>query len=191
MRSYDGIMLHKYYEGTSEIINLSAEIGRYLGIVDATHVRKPKTQLRRANKIKTIHSSLHIEGNTLSVEQVTDIFDNIRVIGPPEDILKVQNAIEVYRDLTRYRLFDQTSYLKAHELLMSGLVHDAGKYRTKEVGVFKGETVAHMGPPAWNVHHLMHQLFQYLSESPDNRIIKSCVFHYEMEFIHPFTDGNG
>ncbi|RLD18695.1 MAG: Fic family protein [Bacteroidetes bacterium] len=184
-------MLQKYYEGTSKIINLSTEIGRLLGIVDATHIRKPKTELRRANRIETIHSSLQIEGNTLSVDQVTDIFDNVRVIGPAQDIVEVRNAIDVYRDLAGYDPFDHRSYLKAHKLLMSGLVPGAGKYRIEEVGVFKGAAIAHMAPPAWNVHHLMDQLFNYLKESPDNLIIKSCVFHYEMEFVHPFADGNG
>lgn len=191
MRSYDGVMLQKYYEGTSEIINLATEIGKLLGVVDATHVRKPQTQLRRSNRIKTIHSSLQIEGNTLSIDQVTDIFDHRRVIGPPKDILEVQNAIAVYKDLSRFDPFDQKSYFHAHSTLMSGLVDGSGVYRTKEVGVFKGDAVAHMAPPAWNVSHLMRQLFAYLKDNPDNLIIKSCVFHYEMEFIHPFTDGNG
>ena len=184
-------MIQKYYEGTSRIINLSIEIGKLLGIVDSNYLRKPETQLRRKNRIKTIQSSLKIEGNTLSMDQVSAIFDQKRVIGPPKDIIEVKNAITVYSKLSEFDPYDQASYLEAHKLLMKGLVDDAGKYRTKGVGIFKGDQVAHMAPPAWNVNNLMNNLFSYLTNSEDNLIIKSCVFHYEMEFIHPFMDGNG
>lgn len=184
-------MIQKYYEGTSRIINLSIEIGKLLGIVDATYLRKPETHLRRENRIKTIQSSLKIEGNTLSMDQVSAIFDQKRVIGPPKDIIEVKNAIAVYSKLSEFDPYDQASYLEAHRLLMKGLVDDAGKYRTKGVGIFKGDQVAHMAPPAWNVSNLMTNLFSYLMDSEDNQVIKSCVFHYEMEFIHPFMDGNG
>lgn len=191
MRSNDGIMIQKYYEGTSKIINLSIEVGKLIGIVDATYLRKPQTNLRRENRIKTIQSSLMIEGNTLSLDQVTAIFENKRIIGPAKDIKEVQNAIEVYNKLRDFDPYSEESYLLAHKILMSGLVDNAGKYRAKEVGVFKGEQIAHMAPPAWNVSNLMSNLFTYLKESEDNQIVKSCVFHYEMEFIHPFMDGNG
>lgn len=191
MPSNDGIMIQKYYDGTTKIINLSTEIGKLLGIVDSTYLRKPKTELRKKNRIQTIQSSLQIEGNTLSIEQVSDIFENKRVLGPAKDILEVKNAILLYESLSDFKAFDQKSYLKAHEILMKGLVEYPGEYRRKGVGIFKGDQVAHMAPPAWNVHNLMTGLFNYLRESKDNLIIKSCVFHYEMEFIHPFPDGNG
>ncbi|MEL6720714.1 MAG: Fic family protein, partial [Bacteroidota bacterium] len=184
-------MLQKYYEGTPKIINSSIEIGKLLGIIDAANLRKPQTTLRRANKIKTIHSSLMIEGNTLSLEQVTDIVENKRVFGPAKDILEVKNAIEIYKQLNEFEAFDEQSYLKAHGLLMKGLIEKAGQYRTAGVGIFQGEKVAHLAPPAWNVSHLMRGLFDYLKNGEDNLLIKSCVFHYEMEFIHPFMDGNG
>ncbi len=184
-------MIEKYYEGTSQIINLSTEIGKLLGIVDSTYLRKPETHLRRENKIKTIQSSLGIEGNTLSVDQVTAIFDNKRVFGPAKDILEVQNAISIYQDLGRLEPLNEASYLEAHRILMTGLIKNPGQYRTGNVGIFKGDQVAHMAPPAWNVPNLMNKLFSYLRENADNLIIKSCVFHYEMEFIHPFMDGNG
>jgi len=184
-------MIQKYYEGTPKIINLATQIGKLLGIVDATYLRKPKTSLRRENQIKTIQSSLAIEGNTLSIEQVSTIFDNKRVIGPAKDIQEVKNAINVYKDLNQFDAFNQASYLEAHQILMKGLVETPGKYRTKGVGIFKGDQVAHMAPPAWNVSNLITNLFDYLKEGEDNLIIKSCVFHYEMEFIHPFMDGNG
>jgi len=191
MLSYDGIMKQKYFEGTSEIINLSSEIGKLLGIVNSTYLRKPTAKLRKANRIKSIQSSLWIEGNTLTEEQVSDIIANRRVIGPEKDILEVRNAINVYDKILKFKYNKIKSYLSAHKLLMKGLVKDAGKLRTKGVGVFKGDKVAHLAPPAWNVENLMQDLFEYLSKSKDNLIIKSCVFHYEMEFIHPFMDGNG
>ena len=191
MLSYDAIMIQKYYEGTSGIINLSTEIGRLLGIVDSTYLRKPQTALRKENRIKTIQSSLEIEGNTLSIDQVTTLFNNQRVLGPSKDILEVKNAIDVYNHLDQFDPFNIESYLCAHELLMKGLVEKPGQFRTKSVSIFKGDQIAHMAPPAWNVNHLMNELFQYLSSGEDNLIIKSCVFHYEMEFIHPFMDGNG
>ncbi len=184
-------MIQKFYEGTTRIINLSTEIGRLLGIIDATYLQKPSTQLRKENRIKTIHASLGIEGNTLSLDQVSALFDQKRVLGPAKDILEVQNAIRVYENLSWFEPCNQTSYLEAHRMLMSGLVENAGNYRTGNVGIFKGDAVAHMAPPAWNVHNLMTGLFDYLQYSEDNLVIKSCVFHYEMEFIHPFMDGNG
>ena len=191
MRSNDGIMMQKYYEGTPLVINLATEIGKSLGVVDASFLRKPRPSLRKENRIKTIQSSLAIEGNTLSIEQVSAIFDHKRVIGPAKDILEVQNAIDVYGQLESFDPFSMEDYLKAHELLMKGLIPNAGQYRTKSVGIFKGGEVSHMAPPAWNVNHLMSQLFDYLRDGADNLLIKSCVFHYEMEFIHPFMDGNG
>ncbi|HOY05135.1 MAG TPA: Fic family protein [Saprospiraceae bacterium] len=184
-------MTHKYYEGTSLIINLSTEIGRLLGVIDATHLRKPQTELRKKNKVKTIRASLAIEGNTLSEDQITAIIENKRVIGPSKDIKEVENAIQAYDNLSNFDAFSKESYLEAHRLLMSGLVEKPGQFRTGSVGVIQGDRIAHMAPPGWNVDNLMTNLFAYLKEGEDNLIIKSCVFHYEMEFIHPFMDGNG
>ena len=191
MRSNDGIMIHKYYEGTPQIINLSIEIGRLLGVVDATHLRKPQTELRKKNKVKTIRASLAIEGNTLSEDQITAIIENKRVIGPSKDIKEVENAIQAYDNLSNFDAFSKESYLEAHRLLMLGLVDMSGQFRTGSVGVIQGDRIAHLAPPGWNVDNLMTNLFRYLKEGEDNLIIKSCVFHYEMEFIHPFMDGNG
>ena len=184
-------MVGRYYEGTAKIINLSTEIGRLLGVIDATHLRKPRTALRRRNKIQSIRASLAIEGNSLDEEQITAIIEDKRVVGPPKDIIEVKNAIAVYNKLKAFDPFLEGSYLEAHRLLMAGLVEHPGRYRTKGVGVMQGDKVAHLAPPAWNVSNLMQQLFTYLKESEDHLIVKSCVFHYEMEFIHPFYDGNG
>lgn len=184
-------MLHKYYEGTPGIINLSTEIGQLLGVVDATHLRKPQAELRKKNKVKTIRASLAIEGNTLTEDQVTAIIEHKRVIGPSKDIREVENAIRAYDSLPNFDAFSKESYLEAHRLLMSGLVDRPGEFRTGSVGVMQGDRIAHLAPPGWNVDNLMTDLFRYLKEGEDNLIIKSCVFHYEMEFIHPFLDGNG
>jgi len=191
MLSNDSNVIHKYYEGTSRIINLSTDIGKLLGVIDSTYLRKPETALRKENRIKSIQSSLEIEGNTLSIDQVTTIFNNKRVIAPAKDIVEVKNAIEVYDQLDKFKAFNLDSYLSAHRMLMKGLIDKPGQLRTKGVGIVKGDEVAHMAPPAWNVKHLIDVLFNYLKTSDDNLIIKSCVFHYEMEFIHPFMDGNG
>jgi Fic family protein len=191
MASFDAIMIHKYYEGTPQIINLSTEIGRLLGVVDATQLRRPQTELRKKNKVKTIRASLAIEGNTLSEDQITAIIEHKRVIGPSKDIKEVENAIQAYDNLSQFDAFSKESYLEAHGLLMSGLVETPGQFRTGSVGVVQGDRVAHLAPPGWNVDNLMTDLFRYLNEGEDNLIIKSCVFHYEMEFIHPFMDGNG
>ena len=191
MRSNDGIMIHKYYEGTPRIINLSTDVGTLLGVVDATHLRKPRTELRKRNKVKTIRASLAIEGNTLSEDQITAIIENKRVVGPPKDIREVENAIRAYDNLSNFNAFSIESYLEAHRMLMSGLVDRPGQFRTASVGVVQGDRIAHLAPPGWNVDNLMTDLFRYLEKGGDNLIIKSCVFHYEMEFIHPFMDGNG
>ena len=191
MRSNDGIMVHKYYEGTPLIINLSTDIGKLLGIVDATHLRKPQTELRKKNKVKTIRASLAIEGNTLSEDQITAIIDHKRVIGPSKDIKEVENAIRAYDNLSSFDPFSKESYLEAHRLLMSGLVDSPGQFRTGSVGLIQGDRIVHLAPPDWNVDNSMTTLFSYLTAGEDNLIIKSCVFHYEMEFIHPFMDGNG
>ena len=191
MLSYDTIMLNKYYDGTPRIINLSTEIGRLLGVVDATQLRKPQTELLKKNKVKTIRASLAIEGNTLSEEQITAILDNKRVIGPAKDIKEVENAIQVYENLSTFDPFSKADYLEAHRQLMSGLVDRPGQFRTGSVGVVQGDRIAHLAPPGWNVDNLMTDLFDYLKNGEDNLLIKSCVFHYEMEFIHPFLDGNG
>ena len=191
MRSNDAIMINKYYEGTSKIINLSTDIGKLLGVIDATHLSKPQTELRKKNKVKTIRASLAIEGNTLSEEQITAILGNKRVLGPAREIKEVENAIAAYDNLPNFDPFSKASYLDAHRLLMSGLVDAPGQFRTGTVGIVQGGRIAHLAPPGWNVDNLMMNLFDYLKNGEDNLIIKSCVFHYEMEFIHPFTDGNG
>lgn len=162
-----------------------------MGEINAAHLSKPPTELRKKNKIKSIHASLEIEGNTLSIEQVTSIIENKRVAGPMKDILEVKNAIEAYNSFERMDPYSFDSFCAAHALLMNGLIDTAGKLRNRSVGIVKGSEVAHVAPPHDILMPLMNELFQYLKDEDDLVLIKSCVFHYEMEFIHPFLDGNG
>lgn len=179
------------YDVSTAILNLIASVSQKLGEVNANFLIKPSPQLRKYNKIKTIHSSLSIEGNTLSEEQITAILDDKIVIGPQKDINEVLNANSVYDTIGELNPVSSRSFLGAHKLLMEGLVKSPGKYRTKDVGIVHGSRVAHIAPQPGNVPILMNQLFSYLKKDKDISLIKSCVFHYELEFIHPFEDGNG
>ncbi len=179
------------YEITEAIIKLVASISEKLGEIKAIHLSKPPTQLRKKNKIKTIQSSLEIEGNTLTTEQITALIDNKRVIAPQKDIIEVKNAIKVYHQLNSYNPLSLKSMCEAHKVLMKGLVDSPGKLRGKSVGIIKGSKITHIAPPGEMVKPLLNDLFKYLKHSSDMDLIKSCVFHYELEFIHPFIDGNG
>ncbi|MGO1728137.1 MAG: Fic family protein [Flavobacteriaceae bacterium] len=179
------------YEITPEILKLITSISEKIGGINATYLNKPSPKLRKQNRIKTIHSSLKIEGNSLTEEQITALLENKRVIGPKKDVLEVLNTIEIYENLNQYDPNNEKSFLKAHQNLMQGLIEDAGKYRKQGVGIVKASKVEHLAPPSENVLFLMKDLFEYLKSSEEIKLIKSCVFHYEMEFIHPFLDGNG
>lgn len=179
------------YQITPEILNLIVAVSEKLGQINAKFLDKPSPKLRKENRIQTIHSSLSIEGNTLKEEQITALIEHKRVIGPEKDVTEVLNAIKVYDQLSSFDPKSANSFLKAHELLMKGLVKENGKYRKTGVGIMAGDRLTHMAPPAENVPYLMNDLFTFLSDSKENALIKSCVFHYEMEFIHPFIDGNG
>jgi Fic family protein len=179
------------YDISPIILKLISSISEKIGEVNANFLSRPSPQLRKQNRIKTIHSSLKIEGNTLTQEQVTALIENKRVIGPKKDIVEVLNAIKVYDSLLKFDPFSSQSFLNAHKILMEGLIANPGKYRNQGVGIFKGSEVAHIAPPFENVPALMKELFFYLKNKDELTLIKSCVFHYEMEFIHPFVDGNG
>ena len=179
------------YDITLKILKLIGSISEKIGEVNANYLNKQSPQLRKQNRIKTIHSSLQIEGNTLTEEQITALIENKRVIGPKKDVLEVLNAIKVYEKLEEYKFSSVKNFQKAHYELMNGLIESAGTYRKQGVGIVKGTKVEHIAPPHENVPHLMKDLFEYLKDSNELTLIKSCVFHYEMEFIHPFIDGNG
>ena len=179
------------YKITTKILELIAAISEKIGEVNAAYLYKPPTKLRKKNRTKSIQSSLQIEGNSLSLDHVTALLDNKRIIGSKIDILEVKNAIKAYENLENYRPTSLTSFCKAHSILMKGLIDNAGKIRTKSAGIIKGTTITHVTPPGNIVKSLVRDLFDYLKKDKDLLLIKSCVFHYEIEFIHPFIDGNG
>ncbi len=179
------------YEITTQILKYITSISEKIGEVNAKYLIKTNPTLRKQNQIKTIHSSLSIEGNTLTEEQITAILENKRVVGPEKDILEALNAFEVYKNINKLKPESEKDFLKAHQLLLQKLIKDSGTYRKQSVGIVKGSKVEHIAPPFENVPYLMKDLFEYLKDENEITLIKSCVFHYEMEFIHPFIDGNG
>lgn len=179
------------YQLTGRILRLVASISEKIGEVNAAHLSKLPAELRKENRIKTIHSSLEIEGNTLTSDQITAILENKRVIGPAKDILEAQNAIMVYEHLDKWNPYSLDSFRDAHRMLMKGLIEAPGKIRRQSVGIVKGSDIAHITPQSEMLTPLMNDLFGYLKNDDDLVLIKSCVFHYEVEFIHPFLDGNG
>jgi Fic family protein len=178
------------YTITATIIRLISEISERLGrlavLEDDNNLR-----LRRINRIRTIQGSLAIEGNTLSEAQITAILDGKRVMAPPKQIQEARNAIKAYDQFASWQPTNEKQLLQAHQLLMAGLIDDAGRYRNGNVGVMNGEAVVHMAPPANRVKKLMGDLLGWLAVSDQHPLITSSVFHYEFEFIHPFADGNG
>ncbi len=179
------------FEITSKIIELISNISEKIGEVNYLQNSPYHIQLRKENRIKTIHSSLAIENNSLSLKQITDIIDGKRILGNLNEIKEVKNSIQAYDLLLSLNPYSEKDLLKAHKLMMQDLVERNGKYRTDGVGIFDGEKVVHMAPPANRVPELMGDLFEWLKTSDVHPLIKSCVFHYEFEFIHPFQDGNG
>lgn len=176
---------------TAKMLTLVAAISEQIGQLSVGDDKRQTPQLRRGNRIRTIQASLAIENNTLSVEQVTAVLEGKRVLGLPREIQEVRNAFAAYEALPQWAPSDRAHLLKAHELLMYGLVDDAGRFRQAGVGIYRGKQLVHMAPPASRVTHLIDDLLQWLSASDWHPLIASCVFHYEFEFIHPFADGNG
>ncbi|WP_374287256.1 Fic family protein [Pseudomonas fluvialis] len=177
---------------TSHMLALVAEIAEQVGrLTVGQEVAALTPQLRRGNRIRTIQASLAIENNTLSVEQVTALLDGKRVLGLPREIQEVRNAFAAYDALPGWQPQRQADLLAAHDLLMQGLIDDAGCYRQGGVGIYREGRLLHMAPPASRVAELMQDLLRWLGASDWHPLIVSCVFHYEFEFIHPFADGNG
>lgn len=179
------------YTITEEIMNLVAEISEIVGRVTSWEHMNANPKLRRNNRIRTIHASLAIENNTLSLEQVTTIIDGKRVLGAPAEIREVQNAYQAYDQLLAFDPYSLSDLLCAHGMLMNDLVGEAGVFRSGGVGVFNGKRLIHMAPPAEFVHEQISNLLDWAKKCKAHSLIKSCVFHYEFEFIHPFADGNG
>ena len=179
------------YTITDEILNLVSDITEILTKLTIDDKMNYNPRLRRDNRVKTIHASLAIEDNSLSIEQVTDIIAGKRVLGPQNEICEVKNAFEAYENLLELNPYLIKDILKAHKMLMHDLTKEAGTFRQGGVGVFAGDRLVHMAPPAERVPQLIKELIDWLKKDKAHPLIKSCVFHYEFEFIHPFADGNG
>ena len=176
---------------TDKMTLLIAEISEQVGRITVLQEGTINPHLRKENRIRTIHSSLAIERNSLSLEQVTAIIDGKRVLGSPNEIKEVQNAYEAYELMLSLDPSSVDDLLKAHKLMMNGLVPENGRFRSGGVGVFDGDVLIHMAPPAKFVPEHIQNLFAWYQQSELHPLIKSAIFHYEFEFIHPFADGNG
>ena len=176
---------------TDAILNDISRIERLIGRIESLHQAKPQPYLRKSNRVRTVQGSLAIEGNTLNLAQVTALIEGKPVMGQKNEIQEVLNAIEVYDHMDRFKPYFIKDLLKAHGMMMKGLVETAGSWRSSNVGIMKGSAVSHIAPPSNRVAYLMKDLFDYVKSKDTHQLIRSCVFHYELEFIHPFEDGNG
>ncbi|GHU98753.1 cell filamentation protein Fic [Bacteroidia bacterium] len=175
------------YKITPKITSLVSKISEAVGSFNV----QEGLRLHRANRVKTIQGSLAIEGNTLTTDQITAILDGKPVIAPINEVQEIRNAIKAYELLDVLNQNSMDDLLKAHLTMEAGLIDDAGRFRKRGAGVASGEEIIHYAPPAERVPYLMGDLFDWMNETEEHPLIKSSVFHYEFEFIHPFSDGNG
>ena len=188
----DGRLLYKpNYTITDTILSLVAQIAARIDVLTIQKGMEQNPKLRRLNRLRSIHSSLAIENNSLSLEQISALFDGKSVLAPAQDICEAQNAFEVYDKLLEFDPYDLLDLRAAHKILMKDLVKEPGNFRSGSMGVVRGNEVVHIAPPADNVSGLMADLLKWTKETSAHPLIKSCVFHYEFEIIHPFPDGNG
>ena len=180
------------FEITNQMIDYVAEIAELLGKLNVTDALSSNPTLRRSNRIRTIHGSLAIEQNTLSLEQVTAVLNGKHVLAPPKDIAEVKNAYEIYERLDELDPYSVDDLLTAHGIMTRGLVAESGMFRTRPVGVVDNEGhILHFGTLPQYVPDLVMELLDWAKTSEVHMLIRSCVFHYELELIHPFADGNG
>lgn len=180
------------FEITNQIIDYVAEIAELVGRLMSTNQLSANPTLRRSNRIRTIHGALAIEQNTLSLEQVTAVLNGKHVLAPPKDIAEVKNAYEIYERLDELDPYSVEDLLTAHKIMTQGLVDEAGMFRTRPVGIVDNEGhVLHFGTLPQYVPDLVMELLGWVKNSDVHILIRSCVFHYELELIHPFADGSG
>ena len=180
------------FEITNQMIDYVVEIAELLGRLNVTDALSSNPTLRRSNRIRTIHGSLAIEQNTLSLEQVTAVLNGKHVLAPPKDIAEVKNAYEIYERLDELDPYSVDDLLIAHGIMTRGLVEESGMFRTRPVGVVDSEGhVLHFGTLPQYVPDLVMELLDWVKTSEVHMLIRSCVFHYELELIHPFADENG
>ena len=180
------------FEITNTIINSIIEIAELAGQLTSMDKLSNNPVLRRTNRIRTIHGSLAIEQNTLSLEQVTAVLNGRQVLAPPKDIAEVKNAYEIYEHLDQLNPYSVDDLLTAHGVMTRGLVEESGVFRSRPVGVVdKDGHILHFGTLPEYVPNLVMELLDWVRDSDVHILIRGCVFHYEFELIHPFVDGNG
>lgn len=174
------------------MLTLVASVSEKLGELTLYHNLDAKPHLRRSNRIRSIHSSLRIEANSLSLKEVRDVIAGHEVLGPRNEILEVKNAYAAYEELPGINPYSIKELKRIHGIMTKGLIRETGVFRSGDEGVFDGDKVIFVAPPPWNVPSLMKDLFTWMKKEKDlNPLILSSVFHYEFVFIHPFSDGNG
>ncbi len=176
---------------TDKIMNLVADVSEQIGRIKVLSHGNVNPHLRKENRIRTIHSSLAIEHNSLSLEQVTAVINGKHILGNPNEIREVKNAYDTYEMMLVLNPYSVKDLLKAHKMMMKDLIPENGKFRSGGVGVFDGDVVVHMAPPASLVPGEIQDLFAWYKKSEIHPLVRSAIFHYEFEFIHPFADGNG
>lgn len=175
---------------TTKMLNLVVEISHKLGTLQVDFERN--LHLRKNNRLRSIQASLAIEANSLTIEQVTAIIEGKKVLGHPKDIREVKNAYDAYDEMMHYNPYSIKDFLKAHKFLTADLVNDAGAFRSKDVGIYNSSgQLVHMGARPQFVENLINELFSWAKQDDTPALIKSSVMHYEIEMIHPFSDGNG
>ena len=179
------------YTITSKMLWFSNEISEMITKVSSIKKEKQAPILRKKNRVLSITGSLQIEGNTLSEEEITAIIDGKRVLGSIKEIEEVKGAIKAYEKIEKYNPSTLNDLLLAHKFMMSGILNNAGSFRNENVGIYGKNGISHVAPPPYRVHELMHELFDWLKVTKEHPLIVSSIFHYEFEFIHPFSDGNG
>ena len=178
---------------TNEILSYTSSVSEKIGNLTAIGNMDAKPHLRRNNRIKSIHSSLKIEANSLSLGQVRDVIDGRTVLGEQKEIQEVKNAYTAYEHFSEIDPYSIDDLKKFHGMMTKYIVEESGVFRCGEEGVFRGEQCIFMAPPARLVPGLMGELFDWMREAQDfvHPLVLSSVFHYEFVFIHPFSDGNG
>ncbi len=180
-----------HFQLTPEILAAMSRIDYSLGRLGGLSVSQPQPMLRKRNRVRAVQATAAIEGNPLSMKQVTALLDGKRVLGSANDVREMLNVNEAYERLTEWRPSTRASLLKTHAVVMHELLPGAGRFRTSGVGVFRGSALTHVAPPAHLVSHHVDQLFSWVRRRPVPTLIMGCVVHYELLFIHPFIDGNG
>lgn len=179
------------YTITSTILAQVSEISELISDIKHIEAKKITPKLRKKNLVRSITGSLQIEGNSFTEEKVTAVLDGKGVLGTLKEVEEVKGAIKAYESLENYNHIKLSDLLQSHKLMMDSLLNNAGSFRSSNVGVYGKDGVSHVAPPQYRVAELMGELFDWLAVTNEHPLVVSSIFHYEFEFIHPFSDGNG